>query len=254
MKAINAFVILLPGVLLLVFWETVTKAVPRLEFFFGSPSSIVREAKHLLETGTLLHDFSVTAGEALAGFALGSILGSAVGLCLWYSRRVYDIASPYILALGSLPIFALGPMLIFWFGTGFLSKVVLAFLSTFAIAVVQAYTGASEADPNLIRLLRVFGANRGQMFTKLIAPSAIIWVLAGVRINIGMALLGAFIGEFIASRSGLGHLIIVAEGLFNVSQIWVGIFGILLIALVFQSLTTPVERWARRWQPYGNRP
>jgi len=143
----------------------------------------------------------------------------------------------------------LGPILIFWFGTGFASKAVLAFLSTVVIAIVQAYTGASDVDPNLVRLMRVFRANRSQIFAKLIAPSAMIWVLAGVRINIGMALLGAFIGEFIASSRGLGHLIIVAEGLFNISQIWVGVFAILIVALFFQALANPLEKWARRWQP-----
>ena len=86
------------------------------------------------------------------------------------------------------------------------------------------------------------------MVTKVVGPTAIIWVLAGARINIGMALLGAFIGEFIGSSSGLGHLIIVAEGLFNVSQIWVGVFGIVIVALIFQALTLPVESWARRWR------
>jgi NitT/TauT family transport system permease protein len=125
---------------------------------------------------------------------------------------------------------------------------VLGFLSTFIIAVVQAYNGATEADQNLQKLLKVFGATRSQIFTKIIVPSSSIWVLAGIRINIGMALLGAFIGEFMSSKMGLGNLIIIAEGLYNVNQIWVGIIGIILIALFFNALTTPIEKWAKRWQ------
>lgn len=241
--------ILVPAVIVLAVWEGWVRSHPQADFFFGSPSSIMRAGKMLFADGHFGEDFLITAGEAFAGFLAGSMLGTLIGLSLWYSRLIYEVTRPYIIALGSIPVFALGPMLIFWFGTGFASKVVLAFLSTVVIAIVQAYTGASEVDPNLVRLLRVFRANRQQIFTKLIAPSAIIWVIAGVRINIGMALLGAFIGEFIASSRGLGHLIIVAEGLFNVPQIWVGVFGILAVALCFQALFSPLEKWARKWQP-----
>ena len=158
------------------------------------------------------------------------------------------VARPYLVALGSVPVFALGPVLIFWFGTGIWSKVVLGFLSTFVIALTQAYTGATEADPNLLRLTKAFGGTRSQAFSKIIVPSATIWVLSGIRLNIGMALLGAFIGEFISSRMGLGHLIIIAEGLYNVNQIWVGVIGIMSIAIFFHSCTLPIERWASRWK------
>lgn len=239
---------LLPAVILIAGWQTLTWARPQYEFYMGSPAGILREALVLLGTGRLLRDVSVTAGEAVLGFLAGSILGTAFGLALWYSKIVHGIARPYVFALGSIPVFALGPVLIFWFGTGILSKVVLGFLSTFAIAVAQSYTGASEADPNLQKLLKVFGASRTQIFTKVIVPSSMLWVLAGVRINIGMALLGAFIGEFIASNKGLGNLIILAEGLYNVNQIWVGVVGIIAIATVFNLLTSPVEKRARRWQ------
>jgi NitT/TauT family transport system permease protein len=113
---------------------------------------------------------------------------------------------------------------------------------------VQAHTGASQADPNLLRLIKAFGGTRFQAFIDVIIPSATIWVLSGIKINIGMALLGAFIGEFISSRMGLGYLIIVAEGLYNMNRIWVGVACIVLIALVFNWCLSPVEQWAKRWQ------
>lgn len=238
----------LPALLILSFWQIVITLNPKSEFFIGSPIGIINEFLVLLHGGNLLRDFGVTASEAILGFLAGSIVGTMFGLALWSSRLVYTVSKPYLVMLGSIPVFALGPVLIFWFGTGIWSKVVLGFLSTFVIAIVQAHTGASETDKNLLALVKAFGGTQRQAFLKIVVPSATIWVLAGVRLNIGMALLGAFIGEFISSRMGLGHIIIVAEGLYNVNQIWVGILGIVIIALIFHGFTTPVETWAKRWQ------
>lgn len=229
-------------------WQAVVWAVPRYDFFFGSPLGIVRELRIVLKEGNLPQDIGITALEAILGFLAGTLLGTSIGLLLWMSSTVYRIARPYFVALGSVPTFALGPVLIFWVGTGIWSKITLAFLATFVVAVAQAYAGATEADPNLLRLTRAFGGTRSQAFTKIIVPSATIWVLAGIRLNIGMALLGAFIGEFLSSRYGLGHLIIVAEGLYNVNQVWVGVTGIIFIAIVFHMATLPIERWANRWK------
>jgi len=195
----------------------------------------------------MIQDFGVTMLETVLGFLSGTIIGSVVGLSLWFSKTSYKVAKPYLIFLGSLPVFALGPILIFWFGTGIFSKIVIGFLTTFVIALVQAYNGATETDKNLLTLIQSFGGSKLQAFKKIVAPSSMIWVLAGIRININMALLGAFVGEFISSNSGLGYQIIVAEGLFNVNQIWVGVIGLVLIALIFNLLTSPIEKWAKKW-------
>jgi NitT/TauT family transport system permease protein len=238
----------LPALVVLSAWQFAVFIRPNLEFFLGSPSGIAREGWALLRTGDLLRDLKVTLWEAVLGFSFGSLFGTIAGLSFWGSRLVYQIARPYLIALGSVPVFALGPILIFWFGTEMKTKIVLGFLSTFVVATVQAYAGASEADPNLLHLTTAFGGGRAAQFSKIIAPSATIWVLAGIRLNIGMALLGAFVGEFLSSRVGIGHVIIVAEGLYNVNQIWVGIFCIILIAIFLHTCTMPIEGWARRWK------
>jgi len=239
---------LAPGLAIVLTWQAVVHFVPRYEFFIGSPLGIAWEFGVLWREENLPVHVAVTTIEAILGFLAGCLLGTVVGLGLWGSQRIYEISKPYLIALGSVPVFAFGPVLIFWFGTGLLSKIVLGFLSTFVIAVVQAHTGASEADPNLLRVIKAFGGTQRQAFFKIIVPSATIWVLSGIRLNIGMALLGAFIGEFISSRRGLGHLIMVAEGLYNVNQIWVGTICIVCIAIFFHACTMPIERWAKRWQ------
>lgn len=236
-----------PLVVILFVWEIFVIQNPEQEFFYGSPRGVLREFQTLLCNGTLIRDFWVTMYEALLGFLFGTTIGTFIGLLLWSSKTAYVISKPYLIVLGSIPVFALGPVLIFWFGTGVLSKVVLAFLATFIIAIVQAYDGATKASPNLINVIKAFGGSQFQVFTKVIVPSSILSILTGIRLNIGMALIGAFIGEFISSREGLGNLIIIAEGLYNVNQIWVGIIGITTIALLFYLATYPIENWASKF-------
>jgi NitT/TauT family transport system permease protein len=229
-------------------WQGAVQFSASGEFFFGSPAGIMREFQNLLLTGNLARHTSVTAVEAVIGFVLGVTLGSVIGLALWGSRTTYELLRPYLIVLGSVPVFALGPVLIFWFGTGIWSKIFLAFLATLVIAISQAYAGATEADHRLLQMVQAFGGSRTAAFRSVVVPSAMIWVLSSLRIGSGMALLGAFVGEFISSREGLGHMIIVAEGLYNMNQVWVGVICIALLALLFHSFAQPIERWATRWK------
>lgn len=249
-SVINIVLQLLPLVVILVLWEGYIWLYPTKQFFYGAPSGVVKEFRFLISTGTLIRDFWTTFYEAFLGFVFGTTLGTCIGLVLWSSRTIYMISKPYLIFLGSVPVFALGPVLIFWFGTGVLSKVVLAFLATFVIAIVQAYDGASKANINYVNVIKSFGGTRWQIFQKVIVPSSILSILTGIRLNIGMALIGAFIGEFVASRKGLGNLIIVAEGLYNVNQIWVGIMGIAAIAFIFHLFTYPIEKWAIKFKTH----
>jgi len=237
----------MPAVLLFAIWQAVTSFWEDYEFYLGSPGGFIRGMAAGISDGTLLADAGITATEAMLGFAAGTTMGTMAGLGLWLYWPAREALKPYLVVVGSVPIFALGPVLIFWFGTGMGSKIVLGFLSTFAIAVVQAEAGASAVNSDLLRLVQVFGGTRFPALRKVVAPSAVLWVLTGIRLNIGMALLGAFIGEFISSRAGLGHRIIVAEGLYDVNGIWVGVAGIIGLAAAFHTLALQLERRAKRF-------
>ena len=191
--------------------------------------------------GSLPYDFGVTFIEALAGFALGNFFGSLIGLSLWYSRTAFSISRPYIVALGSAPLFALAPILVIWFGTGILSKILIAALSTVFVALFQSYTGASEVNSEYLRLMQTFGATKQQTFRKVIAPSSIVWVISAFKLNVGFAILGAFIGEYISSNRGLGHLILVASGLFDISLVLCSVLLLVCVALVFNYAISRVE-------------
>jgi len=174
-------------------------------------------------------------------------VGSILGLALWKTPRFELFSRPYVLAFGAIPMVAIGPALVFWLGTGPWAKVLIAALCTAPVALAQARIGASTANRELVEMAKAFAVPQSTAFWKLVVPSALIWMLASLRLNVGLALLGAFSGEFLASRAGLGHLIIIAEGLYDMNGMWLGIVGILSVALLLHGLAVPLETWARRF-------
>lgn len=231
----------LPLVAFVVGWELVVWGNDRLVFFFGQPSKVLSCIWTRTMDGSLPIDFATTFSEAAIGFVVGNVVGTAIGLGLWYSKTAFQIARPYIIALGSAPIFALAPLLIIWFGTGMVSKVMIAGLSTVFVALLQSYTGAADVSSDFIRLMKTFGATQSQTFRKVVAPSAIVWVMSAFKMNVGFAILGAFIGEYISSSRGLGHLILVASGLFDISLVLCGVLMLVIIALIMTWLVGVME-------------
>ena len=235
-----------PLIVFIVAWQLVVSGNQRLTFFFGTPLKISEYIWMRTLDGSLPVDFAVTFFEAACGFVIGNVVGTAIGLSLWYSRTLFQISRPYIVALGSAPIFAFAPMLIMWFGTGISSKIIIAALSTVFIALLQAYTGAAEVRDDYLRLMKTFGASKSQTFRKVIAPSSIVWVMSAFKMNVGFAILGAFIGEFISSNRGLGHLILVASGLFDISLMLTGILMLVVIALILTWCVNRIEPVIKR--------
>lgn len=232
---------LLPGVCFVLLWQILLRGNPQLIFYFGLPSKILAYIIAKTADGTLINDTYITLSEALIGFLIGNIIGTSMGLSLWFSNKLFKIYKPYIIALGSAPIFALAPLLIIWFGTGMFSKVMIAALSTFFVALFQAYSGAEQVDKNYIKLLKSMKASKMEVFKKVIAPSSIVWVSSAFKINVGFALLGAFVGEYISSNAGLGHLILVASGLFDISLVLTGVLMFMIIAIGFSYLVSRLE-------------
>jgi NitT/TauT family transport system permease protein len=241
---------LLPLVIFLGTWELLLRNDKKMIFYFGLPSTIFQYIISKVSDGTLVTDFLHTFFEALIGFIIGNVFGTVIGLGLWFSNRTFQIAKPYIIAMGSAPVFALAPILIIWFGTGMYSKVMIAAISTFFIALFQAYSGAEAVDDSYLRLMKTFKASKIQVFRKVIAPSSIVWVISAFRMNVGFALLGAFIGEYISSNSGLGHLILVASGLFDISLVLAGVLMMVIIALllnfIINLLADPIKKFIVR--------
>jgi NitT/TauT family transport system permease protein len=190
--------------------------------------------------GTLVTDTLTTLYETVLGLVIGSGLGIAAGLLLWFVPRISGVAEGFSVILNSIPKIALGPMIVIWFGSDMTSKVWLAGISTFAVAMISSCAAAREVDRDLLNLFKSFNAKPSMIFRKLILPGALPWIFSTLRVNIGFALIGAVVGEYIASQAGMGHEVFVAGSLFDLNTVWLGIIVLTLMA----SLLTWVVQFA----------
>jgi NitT/TauT family transport system permease protein len=216
---------------------------------FGSPLGIVSSAEVGLTQGTLISDTVTTLYETLMGLAIGSILGVGLGLLLWFLPAISGVAEGFSILLNSIPKIALGPLIIIWFGSGMSSKIWLASISTFAVAMISSSAAAREVDRDLLNLFHSFQAKRWMIFRKLILPGALPWIFSTLRVNIGFALIGAVVGEYIASQSGLGHEVFVAGSLFDLNTVWLGIIILTLMATLLTFIVQLIEERIVSWKP-----
>lgn len=213
----------------------------------GQPSRIWDFFVQSLASGELLAHLKVTLYEEVLGFALGTGGGTAIGLGLWWSRRLSRILEPFAIVFNGIPKIALAPPMIVWFGIFETSKIVLAATICFVVAWLSAYAGARMVDPDMLDMMKAMGANRWQRFTKIVVPSALPWIVSAMKINIGFALVGAVVGEFVASNHGLGYMAVQASILFQMSRLWMVVFVIMLMAAAQYWLVLWLERRLLRW-------
>ncbi|ANI41544.1 ABC transporter permease [Mycolicibacterium vaccae] len=229
-------------------WEFGARSGAISSFLFGSPSAVWDILVRRARSGQLWTDIGVTTVEVLLGFLIGAVGGSVLGLLLWYSRFVADLTAPFIAAIGSIPVLAVAPLTIIWFGTEMTSKVVIVAFSCVVVSLTTSYRGARRTDPDLINLMKSFGASRSQIFRKLVVPSAMSWVVSGLKLNIGFALVGAIVGEYISSDAGVGHMILLGSSNFTISLVIAGITIVMVMVLVFNVLVTALERFLGHWE------
>ena len=234
--------------LVLALWQVAVDAGWLTEFLVGAPSGIWRMFRAQLVSGDLLTDTWTTLLEAILGFVIGTAAGSVIGLGLWYSTFVARLVEPFIVAINSVPKIALAPIVILWFGTGLISKVALAVSLTALVALIAAYGAARDADPDLQALLASMGATKNRIFRNVIVPSTLPAIIGLFRINIGFALVGAVVGEFISSQRGLGHMIYTASSLYDLNSVWVGLFVLMAVGFVLYHLIDLVERRILPWR------
>ncbi|PLR75371.1 ABC transporter permease [Bacillus canaveralius] len=232
---------------LLAIWELAVYLQWVNSFLMGSPLGILNETVRLIQSGQLFSDMLATVYGTIMGFIIGSVLGSVVGLLLWYSTTFARIIDPFIVALNGLPKIALAPMIIIWFGSGMFSKIALAGIATFIVALLSAYQGTHQIDSNLVNLMRSLGASKGQIFKKVVFPSSMPWIISAFRLNIGFALIAVIGGEFISSDKGLGRMIFVAGNLFNLNVVWVGVLTLMAVAIFLYVVVSKMESRLIPW-------
>ncbi len=219
------------GLAILAAWEGLTRIHVIDPYYFSSPSTILLTAYKAWTAGSLATDIAFTAAATILGFILGVSGGAVIGLSTWWSR-VYDgVLEPYLVTINAVPKLALAPVLIIIFGIGFQSKVALAVLLTIVPAAIAASGGVRSVDRDLETLLFSLGASRWHVFTKVVVPWTMPWIVSSLRINIGLALAGAIVGEFVASQAGVGRMILYAGQIMDINLVWVGVVVLSILAM-----------------------
>ena len=206
-------------VLLLLAWELLTKYEIISSFFFSSPSKILTTLKTLFVSGELWHHSKITLSETLIGFAIATLIGFVVAFILWYSDFLRRVTEPYLVVLNSLPKIALGPIIIIWFGAGSKAIIFMCILIVIIVTIMNILNSFTSCDKQLISMAKSMGANKMQIFFKLILPNSLKDIVATLKINVGLSWIGAIMGEYLVSRAGLGYLLIYGGQVFNLNLV-----------------------------------
>ena len=191
----------------------------------------------------------VTLTETMLAFVIGTTLGLIVGLWLALSPLTSAIFDPYIKAANSMPRVILAPIFAMWFGLGIWSKVALAVTLVFFIVFFNVYQGVKEVSPVVLANAKMLGANQRQLLRTVYLPSATSWVFSSLHTSVGLAFVGAIVGEYLGSARGVGYLILQAEGTFDINTVFAGILVLTAFALVLDAIVGVVEKRLMKWQP-----
>lgn len=217
-------------------------------FWFSSPGMIAARAGTLLADGQLIRHTAVTMSEALAGLASGMAAGIVLGILMGANRTLGQVIEPFVMAINALPRVALAPLLVMAVGIGFASKSLLAFSLVVVVAMINTFEGIRSVDPVLVNAMRILGANSRQLFTNVLLPNSVPWILASLRVSVSFAIVGAIVGEFISSRSGIGYMIDNASGAYDTTGIVVPLLTLMFCAVFLDFLIVRLSRHLLRWR------
>ena len=234
-----------PDLLPPVVWDNPHRA----SFFFGEPVKMFAVIRDWFVGGEIYPHLWVTLQETALAFVIGAALGLAIGLWLGLSPTASALLDPYITAMNAMPRVVLAPIFMVWFGLGIWSKVALGVTLVFFIVFFNVYQGVKEVSPVVLNNATMLGATRRQLLRFVYLPSATSWVFSSLHTSVGMAFVGAVVGEYLGSAKGVGYLIHMAEGSFDINTVFAGILVLTIFALVLDFAVSAAEKRLLVWRP-----
>ena len=244
-----ALQILLIGSFLALWEYAAGRWVPKL--MVSKPSEIGATVWGWLLDGTLVTNLWVTIQATFGGFLLGGAAGLLLGFATGAWRRLGDILQPIVTALYTLPRLALAPLFLLWFGLGMEFRIMFSATIVFFLVYYNTYFGVREVSSELISAVRIMGANYWDVARRVIIPSALVWVTAGLKISVPYALVGVVVAEMLAANEGMGYLLARGANQFSAAQSFAAIFGLLVVAIIVDYLITKFTNHALRWKIAG---
>ena len=218
--------------------------------FISSPALVVQAAYRMFfVTGEIWRDLGLSGLEFVLGIAIAIIIGIPLGFAAgWYRRLSYAVA-PFLSALNATPQVAFLPLIIIWVGTGFATKVLIIVLLAVLPIAINAQAAVRTTDPRLIKVADSFGANEWLFFRSIIVPSAVPFLLAGLRLAIGRGMIGIVVGEVYGSSGGIGMMISQAGSRFQTDRVIVGVLTIVAAGVILVEVLRQIERRVEVWRP-----
>lgn len=241
-----AFLRLLMLVLFLILWEVSARTGAIDSFFFSSPGKVMSLFCSMCRDGSIFPHIGITLFETIVSFLLVFLLSLSTATLLWYSSGLSAILEPYLVVLNSLPKSALAPLFIVWLGTGTKTIIVAGISVAVFGSVISFYTAFRQCDAEKITLIHTLGGTRRDVFRKVVLPSSVPLLLSTMKVNIGLALVGVIIGEFLAARRGLGYLIIYGSQVFQLNLVILNIILLCIIAMAFYQGIQLIEHQIRK--------
>jgi NitT/TauT family transport system permease protein len=235
-------------VLFFALWELV--ALLRIEppILLPGPVDVAIAMRELFSSSTIWTDLAASGAELLYGLVLASVVGLVVGLLIGWYRRVGYLLDPFVNFLYAVPRIALSPLLLIWFGIGMTSKVVLVFLVAVFPVLINTSSGVRSLDPQLLRAARCFGAGDLKIFRTVALPGTLPFVLSGLRLAVGQALIGVFVAELLGAQHGIGMLMTNAGNQFQTATVFAGLLIFAVAGVTLTALVRRIERHFDAWR------
>lgn len=216
-------------------------------FIMSSPSRVWETLQNLTVSGELWRHLGASCAETVAGFTLGTAVGTAVAVVLWWSPTLAKIVDPYLVVLNSLPKTALGPVFIVWIGAGPSSIIAMSLAISLIVTILEVHNGFLSTDPGKLRLLRTLGASKGQILRKLVLPANFTTLMNALKVNVGLSWVGVIMGEFLVSRMGLGYLIVYGSQVFKMDLVMATVLLLALAAAVMYRAILVLEKALKKY-------
>jgi sulfonate transport system permease protein len=222
------------------------------KFWTSQPSDIAARLAEWISRGTLWLHLLITLEEMVVGLVIGSVLGVVVGFLLGRNLTLARVLDPFIMAIYSIPKLALAPLFILWFGVGLEPKIVLVATACFFLLFLNTYSGVRDVDRELVDIIRLMGASQRDLLLKVVLPSASPWILTGMKAAVPYSLIGAVVGEIMASNRGLGYLLIHAQGQYDTAGVFAAIIVLMMMGLLLNEVVNRSETYLLRWKSAGH--
>ncbi len=233
-------------------WEILPRVVelsPGTKLFFATPSQVAGTLWEMFASGSIWGPLGVSASGFGIGLGLAIAVGLPLGVLIGRSAILNAMLDPFVTALNATPRLVFLPLLLLWLGLGLWSKVAVVFLGALLPMLINTYEGVRNTDRVLVNVVRAFGANEWQIAKMVVVPNAMPYIVAGLRLAIGRAILGVVVSEFFGSTEGLGVIMVRAAGHYQVDVVFAGVIVFAALSLVMTALVKILENRLSRWRP-----